>query len=55
MDDAMIAESKGRIRMGETVVSRAVLQRKPVQIYDLQHDPSSPVLDVICARDSVVI
>ena len=48
MDDAMIAEIKGRhIRMGETVVSRAVLQRKPVQIYDLQHDPSSPVLDVI--------
>src|SRR6478672_3399833 len=41
MDDAMIAEIKGRhIRMGETVVSRAVLQRKPVQIYDLQHDPS---------------
>ena len=48
MDNAMIAEIKGRhIRMGETVVSRAVLQRKPVQIYDLQHDPSSPVLDVI--------
>jgi signal transduction histidine kinase len=48
MDDAIIAEIKGRhIRMGETVVSRAVLQRKPVQIYDLQHDPSSPVLDVI--------
>jgi adenylate cyclase len=48
MDDAIVAEIKGRhIRMGETVVSRAVLQRKPVQIYDLQHDPSSPVLDVI--------
>jgi adenylate cyclase len=48
MDDAIIAEIKGRhIRMGETVVSRAVLQRKPVQIYDVQHDPSSPVLDVI--------
>ncbi|HEY7247193.1 MAG TPA: ATP-binding protein [Xanthobacteraceae bacterium] len=48
MDDAMIAEIKGRhIRLGETVVSRAVMQRKPVQIYDLQHDPSTPVLDVI--------
>ena len=48
MDDAIIAEIKGgHIRMGETVVSRAVLQRKPVQIYDVQHDPSSPVLDVI--------
>src|SRR5580692_10557521 len=48
MDDAIIAEIKGRhIRMGETVVSRAVLQRTPVQIYDVQHDPSSPVLDVI--------
>ena len=48
MDDAMIAAIKGRhIRMGETVVSRAVLQRKPVQIYDVQHDPSLPVLDVI--------
>jgi signal transduction histidine kinase len=48
MDNAMIAEIKGRhIRMGETVVSRAVQQRKPVQIYDVQHDPSSPVLDVI--------
>ena len=56
MDDAIIAEIKGRhIRMGETVVSRAVLQRKPVQIYDVQHDPSSPVLDVIVRADSVVI
>ncbi len=48
MDDALVAAVKGQhIRMGETVVSRAVLQRSPVQIYDLQHDPSSPVLDVI--------
>jgi signal transduction histidine kinase len=48
MDDALIAAIKAQhIRMGETVVSRAVAQRKPVQIYDLQHDPSSPVLDVI--------
>jgi signal transduction histidine kinase len=48
MDDALIAAVQGQhIRMGETVVSRAVMQRKPVQIYDVQHDSSSPVLDVI--------
>jgi signal transduction histidine kinase/HAMP domain-containing protein len=48
MDDALIAAVKGQhIRMGETVVSRAVMQRSPMQIYDLQHDSSSPVLDVI--------
>ena len=43
-----IAAVKGQhIRMGDTVVGRAVLQRQPVQIYDVQHDPSLPVLDVI--------
>jgi signal transduction histidine kinase/phosphotransferase system HPr-like phosphotransfer protein len=48
MDEALIEAVQGQhIRMGETVVSRAVLQRKPVQIYDVQHDSSSPVLDVI--------
>jgi signal transduction histidine kinase/phosphotransferase system HPr-like phosphotransfer protein len=48
MDDALIAAVQGQhIRMGETVVSRAVMQRKPVQIYDVQHDTSSPILDVI--------
>jgi signal transduction histidine kinase/DNA-binding response OmpR family regulator len=48
MDDALLAAIKAQhIRMGETVVSRAVSQRKPVQIYDLQQDSSSPVLDVI--------
>src|SRR6202011_5252427 len=48
MDDALIAAvQEQHIRMGETVVSRAVLERRPVQIYDVQHDPSSPVLDVI--------
>jgi signal transduction histidine kinase len=48
MGDDLIAAVKGQhIRMGETVVSRAVLQRRPVQIPDVQHDPSSPVLDVI--------
>jgi adenylate cyclase len=48
MDDALIAELKGRhIRLGDTVLSRAVLQRRPMQIFDVQHDPSLPVLDVI--------
>ena len=48
MDHELVAAVKGQhIRMGETVVSRAVLQRSPVQIYDVQHDSSSPVLDVI--------
>ena len=48
MDDALIAAIKAQhIRLGETVVSRAVAQRRPVQIYDLQQDASSPVLDVI--------
>jgi signal transduction histidine kinase/CheY-like chemotaxis protein len=48
MDDALIAAvEEQHIRMGETVVSRAVLQRRPVQIYDVQRDSSSPVLDVI--------
>jgi adenylate cyclase len=48
MDDALIAAVQAEhIRMGETVVSRAVVQRRPVQIYDVQHDSSSPVLDVI--------
>ena len=48
MDDVLIAAvQEQHIRMGETVVSRAVQQRRPVQIYDVQHDPSSPVLDAI--------
>jgi signal transduction histidine kinase len=48
MDDDLIAAVKGQhIRIGETAVGRAVQQRRPVQIYDVQHDPSSPVLDVI--------
>ncbi len=46
--DDVIAALKGHhIRMGDTVMGRAVLQRQPVQIYDVQHDPSLPVLDVI--------
>jgi signal transduction histidine kinase len=46
--DELIAAIKERhIRLGDTVMGRAVQQRKPVQIYDVQHDPSSPVFDVI--------
>jgi GAF domain-containing protein len=48
MDDALIAAIKGRhIHMGETVISQAALQGRPVQIPDAQHDSSSLVLDVI--------
>jgi signal transduction histidine kinase len=48
MDEALVAAVGAQhLRMGETVVSRAVLQRRPIQIYDLQDDPTSPVLDII--------
>jgi signal transduction histidine kinase/DNA-binding response OmpR family regulator len=47
MDDTIIAEIKDRhIRLGETAIGRAVEQRKPIQIPDIQSDLSS-VLDVI--------
>jgi PAS domain S-box-containing protein len=48
MDDALIGAVKGQhIQMGETVVSQAVLQRMPVQLPDVQNDPSSLVLEVV--------
>jgi signal transduction histidine kinase len=48
MADELIAALKERhIRIGDTVMGRAVRERKPVQIYDVQQDPSSPVLDII--------
>jgi signal transduction histidine kinase len=48
MDEALVAAVGAQhLRMGETVVSRAVLQRRPIQIYDLQDDSTSPVLDII--------
>jgi signal transduction histidine kinase/CheY-like chemotaxis protein len=47
MDDTIIAAIRDRhIRIGETAIGRAVEQRMPVQIPDVQNDPSS-VLDVI--------
>jgi signal transduction histidine kinase/DNA-binding response OmpR family regulator len=47
MDDAIIAAIRDRhIRVGETAIGRAVEQRRPMQIPDIQNDPSS-VLDII--------
>ena len=48
MDDEMIAAIKDRhIRIGETAIGEAAEQRMPIQIPDVQSDPSSLVLDVI--------
>ena len=48
MDEALIAAVKDRhIRLGETMVSQAVLQRRPMQLADAKRDTSSLVLDVI--------
>jgi GAF domain-containing protein len=47
MDDTIIAEIRDRhIHLGETVIGRAVEQRLPIQVPDIQSDPSA-VLDVI--------
>jgi signal transduction histidine kinase/DNA-binding response OmpR family regulator len=47
MDDAIIAAIRDRhIHIGETAIGRAVEQRTPIQVPDVQSDPSS-VLDVI--------
>ena len=47
MDDTIIAAIRDRhIHIGETAIGRAVEQRTPIQIPDVQSDPSS-VLDVI--------
>ncbi len=47
MDDTIIAAIRDRhIHLGETAIGRAVEQRMPIQIPDVQNDPSS-VLDVI--------
>ena len=48
MDDAIIREIKDRrIQIGETAISQAVEQRKPIQIPDIQGDLALPVFDVI--------
>ena len=47
LDETIVAELRDRhIRIGETAISEAVEQRMPVQIPDLQIDPSA-TLDVI--------
>src|SRR5262249_44863722 len=47
MDDALIAEIKDRhIHLGETAIGKAVEQRTPIQIPDIQSDPLA-ALDVI--------
>jgi signal transduction histidine kinase len=47
LDDAIVAELRdSRIRIGETAISDAVERRTPIQIPDIQSDPSA-TLDVI--------
>ena len=48
MDEKIIAEITDRhMHIGETAIGQAAEQRMPVQIADIQNDPSSAVLDVI--------
>ena len=48
MDEVLIAAIKDRhIRLGETMISQAALQRTPMQLADAKQDTSSLVLDVI--------
>ena len=48
MDDTLIAEIKDRhMHIGDTAIGIAAARRIPIQIPDVQSDPSSPVLDVI--------
>ena len=48
MDEALIAAIRDRrIRLGETMVSQAALQRRPMQLADVRQDATLLVLDVI--------
>ena len=48
MDAAVIGEiRKHQLRLGETAVGEAAVRGIPIQIPDVQQDPSAPVLDVI--------
>src|SRR5262249_36311501 len=48
MDPDLIAAVKDRhIRLGETMVSQAVLERRAMQLADAKRDTSSLVLDII--------
>jgi signal transduction histidine kinase len=48
MDEELVAAIKDRnVRMGETLISQAAIQRCPVQIADATHDSPSLVLDIV--------
>ena len=48
MDEDLVEAIKDRnVRMGETLISQAAMQRRPVQVADIQHDSSSLVLDIV--------
>jgi len=48
MDEDLVEAIKDRnVRMGETLISQAAVQRRPVQVADIQHDSSSLVLDIV--------
>jgi len=48
MDEDLIAAIKDRhIRLGETMVSQAALERRPMQLADARQDTSSLVLEVV--------
>ncbi len=48
MDEALIATVNDRhIRLGETLLGQAALQRRPLQLADADHDSSSLVLDAV--------
>jgi signal transduction histidine kinase len=48
MDDQLVSEIRDRhMHIGETAIGTAAERRMPVQIPDVQSDPSSPVLDII--------
>jgi signal transduction histidine kinase len=47
LDDTIVAELRdSHIRLGETAISEAMEQRRPIQIPDIQNDPSA-TLDII--------
>jgi signal transduction histidine kinase len=44
MDDALVTAIRDRhIRIGETAIGRAVERRMPLQIFDIQNDPSATI------------
>jgi signal transduction histidine kinase len=48
MDEELVAAIKDRnVRMGETLISQAAIQRRPVQIADATYDSPSLVLDIV--------